>query len=108
MPRTHSRNKKRSFACNQYTQKSEDHLINKQNSASGSLQPASNSSSGKIKFNPIILEDKDDYNIIINFGLLKSLFEEIASCSDCGNNIKVENNEIRQQGFCLELKLSCA
>jgi len=40
---------------------------------------------------------------------LKSLFEEIASCSDCGNNIKVEkNNEIRQQGFCLKLKLSCA
>ena len=98
MPRERSRKRKANFKGNQHTQKKKTNT-NKPSCASAK----------KITIPQDIPVDSDDYNIIINFSVLKTMLADVFECPDCGNaRIDLNNNLAARQGFCCELDIKCS
>jgi len=49
-----------------------------------------------------------DYYILINFSILKSLFEKLGHCMECGNAITLRDNLAFRMGFCHCLEIRCS
>ena len=112
MPRRYSRLKKRKFTANQHTKAKKVRSQEEQqpSTSSADLPPIfCNSSSKKKNLDNLNCESNDnDFNIIMNFNILQSLFMFFAHCPECGcARVNMQNNDAKRQGFCLELTLLC-
>ena len=49
-----------------------------------------------------------DYNILINFGILKEFIMQVACCPDCSSrNVEFVDNIVLRMGYAHKLKFSC-
>ena len=58
------------------------------------------------------VEDKyedyeNNYNFIMNFSILKILYNKYICCPECGNKIILQDNIGKKMGFCLQLEIFC-
>ena len=91
MGRSIARTKKRKFSCNQHLKSSK--FIQLDTSIS---DPSSSASSRKI-VNTEISGSQKNYNIIINFDILKLMVSEF-KCPECGNEVCL-GNDLKSKNF---------
>ena len=99
--------RKRSYRPgNQYTNKKAEAVTVNADSDKENETPQPSSSKDKIT-QPVDTTSEDtDYNIIINFNILKTLISNVV-CASCGSPVTISNNESMRMGFSNQLELSC-
>ena len=110
MPRSTKYIKKRVFRGNQHVRNQSIHIFN-QNCVENKKGSASEKKlQQNVDFNDLENElDEDNYNIIINFKVLKTMFNDCICTECCSNDGKLllKNNLQNKNGFSYELQLSC-
>ena len=125
MPKVLKRKKKRQFSGNQYSKEkkhtAEEHdllsvsTVDDQTTGDDDCtvplhdQPTC-ASKNKIKSfnNQSPIPDVDDYNIIINFGLLTSLFGKMLTCPACSAyEVTIKNDLSQRMGLSYKIVLNC-
>ena len=54
------------------------------------------------------IQDENNYNVLINFKVLKDIFDNQRTCKDCGStNITISDDLSCRMGFCHKLEFTC-
>jgi len=104
--KNHTRKRKRKFCGNQ----SSSSLSGGGAGAAGVSVTAKKSCSAKklSEFNIDTEPVLDDFNVIINFSILKDILKEVGNCPECNCGVTVTSDEAKRRGFVHNVEIKCA